>query len=210
MLHGTNIQKVVNSIIKRVSSQSPKRESGTNEVENVKKVFLNVHYAGNIGDQLIKQCWRKLKRRTNGNVNFITMYSVTKISFFTNMTDRIQFLSKSYVVYEFTCPGCTASYIGMTKRTLFQRTKEHLSREESAIKMHIENCLDCEHLFGISNLLFNDVSADEFKLNLIRNNTKVLDTGKWDTLEFKEAFFIKEKKPVLNNGIKALKELQLF
>ena len=108
-------KKVVNSIIKRILSQSAGRECGTSQVENAQKVFLNIHYAGDIGDQLIKHLWRKFKRCINGNVNFITMYSVTKMSFFTIMKDRIRFLSKFYVVYKFTYPGCTASYIGMTK-----------------------------------------------------------------------------------------------
>ena len=71
-------------------------------------------------------------------------------------------------------------------------------------------CLECEHLFGINNLLLNDVDGDEFKLNLIRDNTKIIDTGDNFTLEFREAFCIKQKKPTLNHGLKASKELQLF
>ena len=152
---------------------------------------------------------QNIKQKT-GKGNFVTKYSVTKLSFFTNMKDRISHLSKSYVIYEFKCPGCTASYIGLTKRTLFQRTKEHATREESSIKQHIDNCPECEHLFGIHNLLTNDVDGDDFKLSLIQNNTRVIDTGDCYTLEFREAFCIREKKPSLNHGIKASKELQLF
>ena len=126
------------------------------------------------------------------------------------MKDRIPTLSKSYVVYEFTCPGCSASYIGLTKRTLYQRTKEHASREESAIRAHLDNCLNCEHLFSLNNLLLNDVVPDDFRLNLVRNNVKAIGNADKYTKEVKEAFFIKEKKPLLNNGIKASKEFQLF
>ncbi|XP_066932663.1 uncharacterized protein [Clytia hemisphaerica] len=145
-------KSVINAMIKRVLS-NPKDKPNTDD-DKRKKVYFNVHYAGDVGDQLVKQCWRKLSRCTKERVNFVTKYSVTKLSFFTNMKDKIKILSKSYVIYEFACPGCTASYIGLTKRTLSQRTKEHATRDESSIKSHVDNCLECEHLFGINNLLF--------------------------------------------------------
>ena len=204
--------KVVNSIIKRVLSK-PRPDQinqASQTIPTEQKVYFSVHYAGTTADQLIKKCWRKLSRCTTKKVNFITQYSSTTLSFFTNMKDKIPTLSKSYIVYEFTCPGCSASYIGLTRRTLFQRTKEHASREESAIRSHLDDCLNCEHLFSINNMFLNDVDPDDFRLNLVRNNVKVIGNADTYTLEFKEAFFIKEKKPLLNNGIKASKEFQLF
>ncbi len=125
------------------------------------------------------------------------------------MKDRIPLLSKSYIIYEFTCPGCCASYIGLTKRTLFQRAKVHSSRDESAIKSHLENCSNCEHLFSINNLFSNSVNPDDFRLNLVHNNTRIIDSGNWDTLECKD-FFIKERTPLINFGLKASKVFQLF
>ena len=59
-------------------------------------------------------------------------------------------------------------------------------------------------------MYMNDVVPDDFRLNLVRSNIKVIDTADCYTIEFKEAYFIKEKKPLLNNGIKASKEFQLF
>ena len=127
------------------------------------------------------------------------------------MKDRLSHLSKSCVVYEFSCPGCKDSYIGKTERTLYERTKEHASRHDSAVKLHIDNCSQCEHLFNIHNMFANDVDTGNFKLNLVRNNTRVIDTStNWNVLLYKEAFHIKEKKPIINNGVKASRELQLF
>ena len=37
------------------------------------------------------------------------------MSFFTNMKDKLNKLSKSNVVYPFSCPGCESSYIGKTE-----------------------------------------------------------------------------------------------
>ena len=204
--------KVVNSLIKRVLSTSRTQDNNqtSQSVPKEQKVYFSVAYAGTTADQLIKRCWKKLSRCTSKKVHFVTQYSSTSISFFTNMKDKIPTLSKSYVIYEFTCPGCSASYIGLTKRTLFQRTKEHASRNESAIRMHLDDCSNCEHLFSLNNMFSNDVVPDDFRLNLVRNNVKVIGNADKFTLEFKEAFFIKEKKPLLNNGIKASKEFQLF
>ena len=48
-------------------------------------------------------------------INFICQYFVTKISFFTNMKDKLNKLSKSNDVYQVSCPGCESSYIGKTE-----------------------------------------------------------------------------------------------
>ena len=57
------------------------------------------------------------------------------------MKDHIPELMKSYVVYQFNCPGCNDSYIGKTERNLRTRTEEHAcSDEKSAIYGHIKGC----------------------------------------------------------------------
>ena len=53
------------------------------------------------------------------------------------MKDELNKLSKSKVVYQFSCPGCESSYIGKSEQTLFERTKEHVTRADSAIKGHL-------------------------------------------------------------------------
>ena len=150
-------------------------------------------------------------RSTNQNVNFVCHYSVTKISFFTNMKDKLNKLTKSNAVYQFWCPGCESYYIGKTEQTLFERTKEHVTSADSAPKGHLDNCLNVEHLFSINNVILNDVNTHEFRLNLVRLNTRIIDeSNNWNVLLFKEAYHIKEKCPILNNGVKASREMQLF
>ena len=53
-----------------------------------------------------------------------------KLSLYTNMKDHIPELMKSYVVYQFNCPGCNDSYIGKTERNLRTRTEEHACSDE--------------------------------------------------------------------------------
>ena len=120
-------------------------------------------------------------------------------------------LSKSNVVYQFSCPGCESSYTGKTQQTLFERTKEHGTRADSAIKGHFDNWLNMEYLFSIKNLILNDVNTREFRLNLVCQNTRKIDeSNNWKVLSFKEAYHIKEKCPILNNDIKVFRAMQLF
>ena len=150
-------------------------------------------------------------RSTNQKVSFVCRYSVTKISFFTNMKDKLKKLSKSNVLYQFSCPDCESSYIWKTEQTLFERTKEHVTRADSAIKGHLDNCLNVEHLFSINNLILNDVNTHEFRLNLVRQNTIIIDeSNNWNVLLFEGAYQIIEKCPILNNGVKVSREMQLF
>ena len=61
------------------------------------------------------------------------------------MKDKLNKLSKSNVFYQLSCSGCESSYIEKTEQTLFERTKEHVTRADSAIKGHLDNCLNVEH-----------------------------------------------------------------
>ena len=89
--------------------------------------------------------------------------------------------------------------------------KRTVTRADSAIKGHLDNCSNVEHLFSINNLILNDASTHEFRLNLVRHNTRIIDqSNNWNVLLLKEACHIKEKCPILNNGLKASREMQLF
>ena len=137
----------------------------------------------------MKKYFEKLGRSTNQKINFVYRYSITKTSFFTNMKDKLSKLSKSNVVYQFSCPGCESSYVGKTEQTLVEITKEHVTRANSAIKGHLDNCLNLEHLFSINNLILNDVNTHEFRLNIVRQNTRIIDeSNNWNVLLFKEAY----------------------
>ena len=97
------------------------------------------------------------------------------------MKDKLNKLSKSNAVYQFSCPGCESSYSGKTERTLFKRTKEHVICADSAIKGQLDNCLNVENLFSINNLILNDTNTHEFRLNLICQNTRIIDqSNNWD------------------------------
>ena len=121
-------------------------------------------------------------------------------------------------MYHFKCPGCCASYVGKTERTLHERCIEHGWKDKnSAILTHINDCDGVKHiknLMSINTPLFADVITPDHRdinINIVKNNVQVIDSHKnWNVLLYKEALKIKELKPLLNNGLKASKELDLF
>ena len=51
------------------------------------------------------------------------------------------------------------------------------------------------------------IDKRELQINTVRENRRA---DHWQNLAFKESLAIKERKPSLNNGIKAAKDLCLF
>ena len=157
-------------------------------------------------------------------ITFKTQYDVNKIEFYCNTKDKTAVLSDSFVVYNFSCRGCGANYIGKTERTLYERTVEHAwTDNNSAVYKHLNDCTGVQHLFDIASLhsslltsLAPIQNSGKFdlrtaRINLVQDNIEIIDRHRnWSILLFKEALKIKELNPILNSGLKASKELQLF
>ena len=86
---------------------------------------------------------------------------------------------RSGLVYEITCSGCNASYVGQTGRHLLNRFREHASRSAGPIKPHFQEC-------GVT------LSFEEH-VSVLGSSSR----GE-DHLLTLEALWIREKKPVLN------------
>ena len=101
-----------------------------------------------------------------------------------------------------------------------ERSIEHAwTDKNSAIYTHINECEGVRHINNImfiDDSLISDVSISEKdkrdrNVNIVQSNTRIIDAHKnWKVLLIKEALKIKELKPILNNGLKASKELELF
>ena len=75
----------------------------------------------------------------------------------------------------------------------------------------LDNCSNMEHFFSVNNLILNDANTHKFRLNFVCQNTRITDqSNNWNVLLFKEAYHIKEKCSVLNNGIKRLEKCNSF
>ena len=64
---------------------------------------------------LLKLLKTKLKHHFTKEVKFRIIRSTQKLNFYTNISDQISKLTKSYVVYQFNCQGCNDSYICKTE-----------------------------------------------------------------------------------------------
>ena len=97
-------QAIVKNKLKRLNPVNT-----INNIENntdVETIWINIPYLGNTGDQLLQTLKRKLTRLLINGVRFKVIQSTQKFSYYRNMKARISKLMKSYVVYQFNCPGC--------------------------------------------------------------------------------------------------------
>ena len=185
--------------------------------ENISKIWVRIPFLGKQGEYLVKTLIRKLQRNLTKPVKFIVIYQTKKVSYFLSKKDKIPDLERNDLVYEFSCPGCSATYIGKTVRNLRTRLTEHAKLNTSAVSEHLKTCEHARHITDLYNLYdnINDLNPDKPFSNyeLIANNTKILQSLQHtnsNILLFLEALHIKFKRPTLNSGLKASKELMLF
>ncbi len=161
-------------------------------------------YIGTKGEQLLRGLKRKLLRCLNVNVLIRTRITTTKLDMLTNAKDKVPKQNKSNVVYKFTCPKCNINYIGKTDRRLLERVKEQAYKDkESAVNKHLNSCYHTTYL---------DAKSNKELIEFVLTNTKIIDVlfKKLEFTTLQEALHIKRRKPMLNNGLKASRELQLF
>ena len=200
---------VVKSTIQRCNQTKEDQNEDDNEIPTIS---LSLPYIGNESEQVIRKTKKQLARTFKEKVKINVFFKSTKLSFFTSNKDKIPFLGNSFVVYEYTCPGCSAKYIGKTESTLFNRTKQHAwSQKDSAVCKHFSQCEAWAHIKGLLQLDDQPVELQQLQTNIIRDNTKIISRAdNWQVLAFKESLKIKDKRPSLNNGVKAAKDLCLF
>ena len=207
---------ISNALIKRTLNKTNTEKENKQTDKNETVIWLRMPYFGDQSTQMVRSLEAKLRRcvRPDKKLIFKTTFSTTKINFFTNNKDKTPNAYKANVVYRFCCPGCSATYIGKTERNLHERCEEHATKKDSAIYNHIMACDDLLYLNRLMHLNIDDVSRKDkrsYFINLIENNTKIIDNANnWSILLSKEALYIKRQKPILNNGLKASRELFLF
>ena len=74
--------------------------------ENISKIWVRIPFLGKQGEYLVKKLIRKPKP-----VKFIVIYQTKKVSYFLSKKNKIPDLERNDLVYEFSCPGCSATYM---------------------------------------------------------------------------------------------------
>ena len=130
--------------------------------------------------------------------------------------DRISWSQKANVIYIILCPGCHNDYVGKTDRNLITRLSEHGEKKDQAMSQHFRSCQKFNYKLNLYSLadIFSDTSTVdhiEHVYNSVIDNCKILwSCNNWAILQYLEAYHIKMKTPMINVGLKASKELQLF
>ena len=170
---------------------------------------MRLPFIGKHGNILTKKFTKKTRRLLKGPCKFVINWRTTNYNCFSSCKDKTPDEYKSSVVYEFSCPVCRSSYIGKTDRCLYTRIKEHSTRENSEIYAHVNSCEHFQHIKSLLELsphLSNPICTNTTQL--IFNNCKVIDKSDyWSLLLFKVSLAIRRRKPILDHGAKASKEL---
>ena len=115
------------------------------------------------------------------NFNIKLFFSSFKIKNYFLYKDPIPNDLKSFLVYKFTCAGCSSSYIGETCRLFKTRIEEHIKKDnKSHIFEHLHSTPTCFESYN--SLFFKIIDKDNSKLDL----------------KIKEALHINWRKPNLN------------
>ena len=130
----------MNKVINKTTSDDGSNQSNQKPVVTI---WFRLPYCGDKIVQLANSCVKKIKRycKKDINIQFKFLYDITKLEVFCNNKDKTPFFNNSYVVYNFNCPECCASYVGKTQQTLHERCIEHAwSDKDSAVRALINEC----------------------------------------------------------------------
>ena len=177
-------------------------------------IYMFLPYTGKEAENVVLRCKKRLSKlfKKDLKVKFKIHFQTTRLSFFTSNKDKTPPLNNSNIVYKFSCPGCSQSYIGKTESTLYNRTKEHgWYDSKSAIHKHFKECPLWREIVDVFQIDGIEIDPKHFQINTVRQNTVILrKTDNWLKLAFLEALSIKDHAPELNKGIRSCKDLVLF
>ena len=188
-------------------------KTGTDISEEVSsKIWLRIPFLGKHGEFLVKRLIKKIQRNLTRPVKLIVIYQTKKVSYFLSRKDKSPDFSRSNLVYQLTCPGCSKAYIGKTERNWASRLSEHSDPLKSAIPKHLTNCEHANLITDLNNLCDNLNSSDIHQPDpsFSHKIPHFLQITNSNHLLFLEALHIKFTKLELNTGLKASKELVAF
>ena len=94
---------------------------------------------------------------------------------------------------------------------LYNKLEMYLSLHLEKHFIHKKICFLMDNNCLISDICISEKDKRDLNVNIVKSNTRIIEAHKnWKVLLIKEALKIKELKPILNNGLKASKELELF
>ena len=124
---------LIRDTITRIIQPDSKIKQERSTCPNNATFFLQ--YRGRPSDWFQKQ----LKSINSLNINVV--FTIRKLRrVFPSLKCPVAAHLKSHVIYEITCPGCSAQYVGQTQRHLKTRCKEH-ANVTTPVGSHFKDCV---------------------------------------------------------------------
>ena len=161
------IRQALNDILKVSEDQRPQEK----EINAIERKPLFIQYRGKCTEEYAR-AMHKIQAPCTIVMTLRKLKTVLP-----SLKPPVEKLLKSGVVYQLTCPRCSASYVGQTGRHLQTRLKEHLQRA-GPMKSHLMQC-DSNLTSEDVNILQSTSRGENFLLTL-------------------EALHIREQKPSIN------------
>ena len=114
------------------------------KIAEKRKVYFRIPFVGKPSSRLQRRIQDNLQR---DDLNVQVAFCTTKVGEYFNLKSRCSRLFSANVVYKFTCSrDSSTTYIGETKRQLFERIKDHRGRDKkSAVLQHLYDCNQCQN-----------------------------------------------------------------
>lgn len=164
-------------------------------------IFFRFPYYGDKGFQLIESCICKIKLNCKNDRSVPFLRSSTIFVKWTSfITPKTELINQSFVVYEFTCPGCNSNFAWKIETTLYERSVERTWKyENGTVKNHIDQCEGVHCLLNLATLgptLFSENDNigpiwdnKSSRISFVFDNIKIIDGSR--------NFLILEPKGVL-------------
>ena len=109
-----------------------------------REIYLRIPFVGKPSTRLQRRLENNLN---NDNLRVKTAFCTTKVGEYFNLKSRCSRLFSANVVYKFTCSrDSNITYLGETKRQLFERVLDHRGRDQkSAVLQHLYECKNCQN-----------------------------------------------------------------
>ena len=173
-------------IQKFMSSKFSENEERANQNSSTR--FYKLPFLGESSSNLQSRFRKLVSRCCTEDTDLKLIFVPSKISNFFNLKDPLMNVHKSFVVYKFVCPGCSASYVGETARHFSTRINEHLGKDKNShVFKHLENSIACKENANFDSFVVLDTAPTKYQLRL------------------KEGLYIDWLKPQLNKQVKSLK-----
>ena len=185
---------LVDKCIKKFLNDRHEPPAKTNSANSTSKDFyISLPFFGHPSEKMKNELLKLLKNAYE-NVNFkIVLVNPLRISSYFNYKDRIPKNMKASLVYQFKCgcvqDGTPVSYVGSTKRHLYERICEH-----AGISSRTGNRLEVPPFSAIR----EHCQHNNCKIEL--SNFSIIGCCRSETeLRILESLHINNSRPVLNN-----------